>query len=322
MFLGTVEDRNCKQQLRFESLNVDFLAAEILVEKDWRSGGIYRRREMEIFMRFVGDPGFQSGVAQDLGVHRTTANKIIRYVMNQINENSHRWIRFPLTAAEINDARLKWQRRFILPTVVGALDCTQIEIVKPGQHGDEYICRKGYPSINVQATCNSLEQFTSISAEWPGSVHDSRIWRNSDVRGIISQFDGSACLLGDSGYGISPWLITPFKPARTHHQRQFNLLHCQERVIIERCFGQLKRRFPILGNCVRISLQNIPKLVVSCAVLHNIAKHLNDEMDVEDLDVTPDEAVEEEHVIRHENPVTARRGTEKREQMMQFLHIQ
>lgn len=98
---------------------------------------------MEIFLRFVGDPGFQSGAAQDLGVHRTTAYKTISYIMNQIAENSQRWIRFPSTAAAINEAKIMWQRRFSLRTVLGALDCTQIQIVKPGQHSDEYICRKG-----------------------------------------------------------------------------------------------------------------------------------------------------------------------------------
>lgn len=55
-----------------------------------------------------------------------------------------------------------WQRRFSLPRVVGALNCTKIEIVKPGLHEDEYICHKGYPSINVQETCNALEQFMSF----------------------------------------------------------------------------------------------------------------------------------------------------------------
>nr|CAH7750834.1 unnamed protein product [Callosobruchus chinensis] len=34
----------------------------------------------------------------------------------------------------------------------------------------------GYHSINVQATCNADEWFTSVDASWPGSVHDSRIF--------------------------------------------------------------------------------------------------------------------------------------------------
>lgn len=253
------ETRNCKELLRFESESVDFLAAEFLNETDTRGGALSRRKQMEIFLRFVADPGFQSGIAEDVGVHRSTACKTISYVMDRIIDKSHKWIHFPATAAEVNEAKVLWQRHFRLPNVIGALDCTHVKITKPKLHGDEYINRKGHVTINVQGTCDALERFTSVGAEWPGSVHDARIWRRSPVRGIMSRFDGGACLLGDSGYGISPWLITPFKPPANAAERNFNLCHSRERVIIERCFGQLKKRFPILGNCVRVSLKKVPK---------------------------------------------------------------
>ncbi|CAH1959350.1 unnamed protein product [Acanthoscelides obtectus] len=46
---------------------------------------------------------------------------------------------------------------------------------------------------------------------------------------------------------------------------------------MERCFGQLKQRFPILHNKIRIDTEKVPSLVMSCLILHNVAKHLNDE---------------------------------------------
>lgn len=54
------EERGCKPLLRFQGRSVDFLAAECLIGEDSRGGVICRRQEMEIFLRFVGDPGFQS----------------------------------------------------------------------------------------------------------------------------------------------------------------------------------------------------------------------------------------------------------------------
>ncbi|MBS0018864.1 MAG: hypothetical protein KFE21_00330 [Candidatus Sulcia muelleri] len=116
-------------------------------------------------------------------------------------------------------------------------------------------------------------------------------------------------------------MITPFKPPRTHQEREFNLIHARERVIIERCFGQLKRRFPILGNCVRVALNNIPQVVVSCAVLHNIAKHLKDDFEYGDLDSVPNED-DQPGVVRYENPDTTLRGKDKRANMMAYLNIQ
>ncbi|KAK9880724.1 hypothetical protein WA026_013047 [Henosepilachna vigintioctopunctata] len=69
-----INERNGKELLRCNSESVDFLAAKFLEESDTRGGGISRKQPMEIFLRFVGDPGFQSGVAQDVVVHRTTSN--------------------------------------------------------------------------------------------------------------------------------------------------------------------------------------------------------------------------------------------------------
>lgn len=308
--------RNCKQLLRFESNSIDFLAAEFLNETDSRGGALSPRKQMEIFLRFVADPGFQSGIAEDFGVHRTTACKTISYVMNKIIDRSGNWIHFPSTAAEVNEAKLLWQENYRMPSVIGALDCTHVVIRKPVLHGDEYINRKGDITLNVQATCGGRERFTSLTAEWPGSVHDARIWRTSPIRGIMSRFDGGACLLGDSGYGLSPWLITPFKPPTNGGERHFNLCHAKERVIIERCFGQLKKRFPILGNCVRVSLQRVPKVIVCCGVLHNIAKFLNDDFDYGALEFDEEEFQEEQY----ENAATVIRGQQKRQEMMVFCN--
>lgn len=131
---------------------------------------------------------------------------------------------FPLHAA-INNVKIVWQRYFCLTTAIGALDCTHVEILKPSHFESEYINQNCYASVNVQAMCDAEEMLTNISVEWPGSVHDLRIWRRISVRNIISRFDGSACLLGDSEFTILPWLITPFKVHRNKAERKFIVIH-------------------------------------------------------------------------------------------------
>ncbi|XP_049794950.1 putative nuclease HARBI1 [Schistocerca nitens] len=149
--------------------------------------------------------------------------------------------------------------------------------MKPSSHGDEYVNRKGFPSINVQATCDNSEMFTSVDASWPGSVHDARIWRNSDVYRKLREKQCNALILGDEGYGIAPWLITPFQNPETPDERAYNRLHSKERAIIERCIGQVKRRFPILQNKIRLAQTKIPSVIIACFVLHDVAKHVGDE---------------------------------------------
>lgn len=198
-------------------------------------------------------------------------------------EKAHIWIKFPQTVTEILAAKQDWQTKFSIPSVVGVVDCTHIRIPNPKIDGDEYINRKNYPSLNVQATCNAKEWFTSVNAEWPGSVHDSRIMRNSELFQIMSKTQDTI-ILGDSGYGISPWLITPYQNPTNHVQQYFNKVYAKERVIIERCFGQVKRRFPILHYKVRTALKSVPSIIVCCFVLHNIAKYLKDPDDFPHFD--------------------------------------
>lgn len=274
-----LDSKNFKSLYCFSKVNVDWLNQYLFgPEKvETRGGAIKNIVKLKAFLRLIGDPGFQCGIGEDLGIHQTTVSKNLVEVMDLIMSKAAVWIKFPQTDMEFDVAKQEWQEKYNFPAAIGALDCTHIPINKPGNNGDEYVNRKGYPSINVQATCNAKEVFTSVDVSWPGSVHDSRIWRNSDINTKISRNRVNALLLSDSGYGLAPWLMTPFRNPQTPQETAYNRCITRERVVIERCFGQLKQRFPILQHKVRLSLNKIPKLIVCCFVLHNIAKHLQDE---------------------------------------------
>jgi len=81
-------------------------------------------------------------------------------------------------------------------------------------------------------------------------------------------------ILDDSGYGIEPCFITPFENPTLGAEVNYNKLLKIERLIVERCFGQLKRRFPILQYICSVKLEYVQKIIVTCFVLHNIAKTL------------------------------------------------
>lgn len=205
-----------------------------------------------------------------------------------------------------------------MPTCIGTLDCTHVRIPKPSVQGDEYINRKGFPSINVQCTVDALERFTSVDAQWPGSVHDSRIFRNSAVKSIMER-TVNTILLADSGYGIAPYLLTPYDRPRTPEEVYFNQIYAKERVTVERCFGQMKMRFPILHYKVRTKLSSVGQIILCCCILHNIAKYLGDDVDFPELD--EDDVFEE---IQEENASTSnsakrRLGQQKRNEIAHVL---
>lgn len=97
------------------------------------------------------------------------------------------------------------------PKVIGAIDCTHIKLQSPSiEYGEQYRNRKGYFSLNVQALVNANMEFLDVVARWPSSAHDSNIFANSRLNTRMELHEFSDCIiLGDSGYALSHYLLTP-----------------------------------------------------------------------------------------------------------------
>ncbi|XP_067089768.1 uncharacterized protein [Osmerus mordax] len=151
-----------------------------------------------------------------------------------------------------------------------AVDCTHIRIKAPsGAHEADFVNRKSFHSINVQMVCNADCVISNVVAKWPGSVHDSRIFRASEIYQCLSQGEFSGVLLGDRGYGCQPFLLTPFTDPQ-EAQQAYNHAHARTRARVEMTFGLLKARFHCLHK-LRVSPVRACDITVACAVLHNVA---------------------------------------------------
>ncbi|RZB38612.1 DDE Tnp 4 domain containing protein [Asbolus verrucosus] len=56
----------------------------------------------------------------------------------------------------------------------------------------------------------------------------------------------NAVFLEDRGYAVEKYLITPYRNPESSEEISFNNAHKQQRIVIERCFGQLKQKFSML----------------------------------------------------------------------------
>ncbi|KAJ8866848.1 hypothetical protein PR048_032709 [Dryococelus australis] len=89
----------CKQLMRFETDSIVLLSTAFLPESDETRGkALTPRNRMEILLRYVADPGFQSSVTEDFGVERTTLSNSYNTVIDHILDRAHNWIRFPNSA--------------------------------------------------------------------------------------------------------------------------------------------------------------------------------------------------------------------------------
>ncbi|XP_045213390.2 putative nuclease HARBI1 [Mercenaria mercenaria] len=123
--------------------------------------------------------------------------------------------------------------------------------------------------------CDARFGITNVVGKWPGSVHDSRIFRESELcRKENGELEG--LLLGDSGYPCRSYLMTPYMNIQTAAQERYNIALTRTRVIIEQTFGVLKRRFPCLSYGLRTETTSAPKVTVACVVLHNFGMERGD----------------------------------------------
>lgn len=125
-------------------------------------------------------------------------------------------------------------------------------------------------------------------------------------------FDLGSYYLVDSGYPCTGGFLPPFRGQRYHAQeyrgqnRQprsreelFNYRHSSLRMTIERCFGVLKNRFPILNLMPPYKPSRQRLIVTACCIIHNYIRkwNLNDELFMlwEEMDPAEFESRNESH---------------------------
>lgn len=146
-------------------------------------------------LKFFASNGHLSDVAYIMGVHPSTASRIIKRVSEAIAGLRPRFIRMPA-----NDEIPRTQNNFFrvarFPRVVGAIDGTHIRIQSPGgEDGEIFRNRKGYFSINCQVACDANMKILDVVARWPGSAHDATIFNNSRLKARFENREFPNCIL-------------------------------------------------------------------------------------------------------------------------------
>ena len=154
------------------------------------------------------------------------------------------------------------------------------------------------------AVCDANMVFTNLVVNWPGSVHDARVFRESGLCAALERGDYKGILLGDKGYRCDNNLFTPLREPQTAKERRYNVAHAKTRNLIERTFGVWKRRFGVLGQTIRTELPTSRKIVTACAILHNIVRMNNIPLRDDHDEMNNEDNIENFH---DEGPRTARR---------------
>lgn len=244
-----------------------------------------------------------------------TLHRVVNVIITVMLNNVIRW------PDNVQNIPLQFFQKGGFPCVCGCVDGTLIPIDAPNVHEEYYVDRHGKHSLNVMLICGPEYCFYAVNASWPGSVHDSRVLRNTAV---YRRFEEgwrpfpNAVILGDSAYGAKNWLIPPSR-RNPHHGNEiwFNKHRKTTRRLIEDSIGILKEKFPCL-NHLRLQPQKAARVILTCCILHNIARTIDrEEVNIPHHDEIEDEIVnnQEEDIVLLDNAAGNRVN-----QLLQFFN--
>ncbi|XP_068487124.1 uncharacterized protein [Phaseolus vulgaris] len=202
---------------------------------------------------------------------------------------------------------------------LGAIDGSHVRAKVARADAPRFRGRKDWPTQNIFAACDFDMKFTYVLAGWEGTASDSRILKDALVRDDPLVIPEGKYYLGDAGFMLKRNIITPYRGVRYHlkeYSRRgpqnakelFNHRHSSLRNVIERTFGVLKKRFPIIasGTEPHYDVDTMTKIVLACCILHNFLRGIDnyesllEEVDNELLeqDVQPSTTHAREHDYR------------------------
>ncbi|XP_072145107.1 putative nuclease HARBI1 [Dermacentor andersoni] len=111
------------------------------------------------------------------------------------------------------------------------------------------MCRKGYYALNCMFICDADMKILALDPMRPGSDHDAFVWRTTWLRRRFQAgriVNAGEYLLGDSGYPLEPWLLTPVPGHPPVHtaEGQYNTAHAAMRSL----------RLSFRGNIANVAL--------------------------------------------------------------------
>ncbi|KAI3715589.1 hypothetical protein L6452_22575 [Arctium lappa] len=297
-----------------EIIRMSETAFKILCQKLKNEGGLRPTRRMSVeeqvarFLHIVGNDLRNRFVSWFYRRSGSTTSRHFHRVLNAIISLEDQYLIQP--NGDRVPKEIQEQRRFypFFKDCIGAIDGTHVRVRVPSKDAPRYRGRKGYPTINVLAACTFDLKFTYVLSGWEGTASDSRIIKNALTRNDKLLIPEGKYYLVDAGLPHRSSLIAPYRGVRYHlkeyssrgpqnSRELFNLRHASLRNAIERAFGVLKKRFPIIRSTTEpfYSCETQSEIFLACCILHNFLldedrdKELEEEVLQEVLNATQEE---------------------------------
>ena len=116
-------------------------------------------------------------------IGKSTVIEAVQDVVNALFDVSDHFIKFSTTPAETAASVEKFceNTRSELVNVAGAIDGTHLNIIAPRENALDYFSRYQQHDFIIQAVVEGRDKFIDAVCGFPGSTHDARVLRNSEL---------------------------------------------------------------------------------------------------------------------------------------------
>ena len=167
--LESLSEDEVKSRYRFGRESIHFLCD--LLEEDLerptaRNNALTTEEQVLIALRFFASGSFLEIVGDTVGgIPKCTVSRIISRVSAAISKKQNQFIRWPSTGESRQEIKQGFFEKGGFPGVIGCIDGTHIRIQGPSDNENDFVNRKGYHSINVQAVCDHRGMFYKCSVK-------------------------------------------------------------------------------------------------------------------------------------------------------------
>ena len=340
-----LNDKEFLQKYRCSRASVDALYELIKDDPVFKSNNkpgrkqIDPKRQLLVLLKFLGTEGSggsNNNLRNVFGIGEGTASLYRDRVVAALLKLKGSVLTWP-NEREREEIAKRFEEEFKFRNCVGVMDGTLFPLAfRPlSKDAPDYSGRKHAYSISALIVCDDQRRIRYINAGWPGTAHDNRILRNSNIfQRPLSFFAERQYILGDSAFENTWFVVSAFKKPRGNklprEQEIFNDAMSKPRVISEHTIGILKGRFPWLRQIRNVitddpnNMKRILDYILAATILHNLlldCKIPDEWVDTDDMSSIddPDRAQSQDDELNVAVPVGSATD-ERRKQLMYYFN--
>ncbi|CAI0474986.1 unnamed protein product [Linum tenue] len=254
--------------------------------------------QVAVALRRLGTGDSLAAVADSFGLNHSTVSQVTWRFVEALEQRALHHLRWPSTELEMAEIKSKFQKLQGLPNCCGVVDTTHITMLLSTSDptSNVWLDREKNYSMVLQAIVDPEMRFLDIVTGWPGNMEDWVVFQSSTFHKLcengerlngkkVQQLskEGSSeireYIIGDSGFPLLPYLMVPYDKELSESRAEFNKRHLGTRVVAQRALARLKETWKIIrGQMWRPDRHRMPRFILVCCLLHNIAIDMQDEV--------------------------------------------